>query len=173
MTQKYEMLKDDTIEIGEGYYAIVLHRIRALKSFNDVQKGDLGGYIEQEENLSHDGNCWIYYNAIASGDAEVSEDAQIHGGTVVSGRVKVYGNTCTYGDVQLRGNARVFGTVKLVNGTIVRDESLIYGKSYIKDSVICGESHIKSSDVYSSYINNSHLGGDVVKNENIIDGEYV
>ena len=173
MNKKYELLKDDTIEIGEGHYAIVLYRIKSLKDFGDVRAGDLGGYVESEDNLSHEGTAWVYDGARVCGDAEVSEDAQIHDGTVISGRVKVYGNTCTYGDVQIRGNARVFGTVKLVNGTIVRDESVIYGKSYIKDSIICGESHIKSSDVYSSYINNSHLGGDVVKNESIIDGEYV
>lgn len=171
--KKYELVKDDMLEIGEGHYAIVLYRIRALKDFSDVKKGDLGGFVEKEENLSHEGTAWVYDGAKVCGDAYVSEDAQIHGGTVISGHARVYGNTYTAGDVQLRGNARVFGTVKLVNGTIVRDESLIYGKSYIKDSIICGESHIKSSDVYSSYINNSHLGGDVVKNESIIDGEYV
>ena len=173
MEKKYELVKDDTIEVNSFGCLKVLYRIKALKDFNDVKKGDLGGYIEKEDNLSHEGTAWVYDGAIVSGTAEVSEDAQIHGGAVISGRVKVYGNTCTAGDVQLRGNARVFGTVKLVNGTIVRDESVICGESYIKESIICGESRIKSSDVYSSYINNSHLGGDVVKNESIIDGEYV
>ena len=172
MKKKYELVKDETIEIGEGHYAIVLYRIKALMDFGDVKADDLGGYIEKESNLSHEGTAWVYDGARVCGDAEVSEDAQIHDGTVISGRVKVYGNTCTYGDVQIRGNARVYGTVKLVNGTIVRDESVIYGKSYIRDSIICGESHIKSSDVYSSYINNSHLGGDVVKNEKSRGGEY-
>ena len=34
-----------------------LHRIKALKDFGDVKKGDLGGWIEKESNLSQDGNC--------------------------------------------------------------------------------------------------------------------
>ncbi len=33
-----------------------LYRIKALKDFDDVKVGDLGGYIEKESNLSHDGN---------------------------------------------------------------------------------------------------------------------
>ena len=40
-----------------------LCRIKALKDFGDVKAGDLGGYIEDYKNLSHDGNCWIYDNA--------------------------------------------------------------------------------------------------------------
>ena len=28
-----------------------LHRIEALRDFGDVKKGDLGGWIEKEENL--------------------------------------------------------------------------------------------------------------------------
>ena len=59
MRVKYELLKDDNIEV-EGH---TLYRIRATKRFNDVKKGDLGGYIENEENLGHYSNCWVYDNA--------------------------------------------------------------------------------------------------------------
>ena len=31
------------------------YRIYALKSFSNVKKGDKGGLIERESNLSHDG----------------------------------------------------------------------------------------------------------------------
>ena len=31
-----------------------LYRIKALKDFADVKAGDLGGYIEDYRNLSHD-----------------------------------------------------------------------------------------------------------------------
>ena len=40
-----------------------LYRIKALKDFGNVKKGDLGGYVEREENLSHSGDCWIYDKA--------------------------------------------------------------------------------------------------------------
>ena len=44
-----------------------LYRIEALKDFGNVKKGDKGGWIEKEANLSQDGDCWVY------GDAEVYE----------------------------------------------------------------------------------------------------
>ena len=46
--KKYELLKDDYKEV----YRFKLYRIRALKDFGDVKKGEVGGYIEKEENLS-------------------------------------------------------------------------------------------------------------------------
>ncbi|HEM4704294.1 TPA: polymer-forming cytoskeletal protein, partial [Streptococcus suis] len=53
MTKKYELVLDDTI----GFWGWKLFRIRALISFGSVEVGDLGGYIEKEDNLSHDGNA--------------------------------------------------------------------------------------------------------------------
>lgn len=57
--KKYKLLDSDT----KVLFGKTLFRIQALISFGDVQEGDLGGYIEKEENLSHDGNAWVYNNA--------------------------------------------------------------------------------------------------------------
>ena len=81
MIKKYELINGNK-EIN----SVVLHRIKALKDFNDVKKGDLGGWIEKEDNLSHDGNCWVYDNARVYGDANVFDDAHVYG------NAKVYGN---------------------------------------------------------------------------------
>ena len=37
-----------------------LRRVIALRSFGNVISGDVGGYIESEKNLSHEGNAWVY-----------------------------------------------------------------------------------------------------------------
>ena len=71
---KYEMLYDDKIEIGSH----TLYRIRALKNFGTVKAGDIGGYIEKEENLSHEGTCWVYDNARVCENARVCGDAKIN-----------------------------------------------------------------------------------------------
>lgn len=42
-----------------------LHRIRAIVDFGTVHAGDVGGWVEKEENLNHCGNAKVY------GDAEV------------------------------------------------------------------------------------------------------
>lgn len=46
---KYE-LTDDIQFLDTG---VQVFGIRALHSFGTVKKGDLGGYIESEDNLSH------------------------------------------------------------------------------------------------------------------------
>ena len=82
MNKKFELLLDDTITI----FGVKLFRIKALISFRDVEKGELGGYVEKEDNLGFSGNAWVY------GDAEVSGDAQVSGDAEVSGNAWVYGN---------------------------------------------------------------------------------
>ncbi|WP_245410093.1 hypothetical protein [Bartonella tribocorum] len=57
--KKYEFT-DETIEF-DGY--LTLYRIRALKDFRDIKAGDLGGFVEYENNLSHENDCWIYNDA--------------------------------------------------------------------------------------------------------------
>ena len=39
---------DEVIEHNNS----ILHRIKALKNFGNVKKGDFGGFIERENNLS-------------------------------------------------------------------------------------------------------------------------
>ena len=66
LTKKYK-LTNETIKID----GITLYRIRAIKSFSNVNEGDLGGWIEKEDNLSQIGNAWVYDNAKAYGNARI------------------------------------------------------------------------------------------------------
>ena len=84
--KKYE-LTDDTITV-EGR---TLHRIKALKSFSNVEEGELGGYVEKEDNLDQRGDAWVYGDARVSGDAQVSGDAWVYGDARVSGNARVSG----------------------------------------------------------------------------------
>ena len=74
MSKKYE-LTDETME-WEGH---TLHRIKALRDFNDVKAGDLGGWVESEDNLSQYEKCWLCDNAIVYGDARIYGNARIYG----------------------------------------------------------------------------------------------
>ena len=49
MNKKYE-LTNETISFNNRK----LYRIRALKDFSDIKKGELGGYIESEKNLNQE-----------------------------------------------------------------------------------------------------------------------
>ena len=71
--KKFEL----TGEFITNIFGKKLFRIRALVAFGDVETGELGGYVEKEENLSDDGNAWVSGNARVSGDARVYGDAQM------------------------------------------------------------------------------------------------
>ena len=69
-----------------------LYRIQALKDFSDVKSGDLGGWVESENNLSQEGDCWVYGDARVYGNARVSGHVWVSGNAVVSGHAWVSGN---------------------------------------------------------------------------------
>ena len=61
----------ETKTISLLFRTAILHRIRAVAEFGLVKVGDLGGWIEKEENLSHEGKAWVWGNAEVCGDAKV------------------------------------------------------------------------------------------------------
>lgn len=92
-----------------------LHRIRAVRDFGVVKAGDLGGWIEDEDNLSHDGYAWVYGdalvegNAFVEGNARVGGDARVGGNALVTGNAYVGDAAWVYGDARVTGNAQVKG----------------------------------------------------------------
>ena len=68
--KKYEFTGETKLFAGR-----TLRQIRALTQIKcgdyAVTPGTVGGWIENEENLSHDGNAWV------SGNARVCENAKI------------------------------------------------------------------------------------------------
>lgn len=143
MDKKYE-LTDKTIEI-EGH---TLHRIKALKDFADVKKGDLGGFVESEENLSQDGLCWVYDEGEAYENSVVREDAKI------KGHSKVIGSEI-YGSAEVSGYARVIGSH-------VSDNSKICGDAQVWDSGISENAVIKDDARVrvSSFSGNAEISGE-------------
>ena len=76
--KKYEFT-GETKEIRLLFRTATLHRIRATVAFGIVEVGDLGGWIEKEENLSHEGKAWVCGDAEVWGNAEVCGDAKVCG----------------------------------------------------------------------------------------------
>ena len=60
-------------------YGTKLFRIEALKDFSNAKKGDKGGFVEKEENLSQEGNAWVSGNAMVYSNARVYGDARVYG----------------------------------------------------------------------------------------------
>lgn len=73
--KKFELTSESIVNI----FGKKLFRIKALIEFGDVKEGELGGFIEKEENLSHEGNAWVF------GNAKVCENAKVYGDAWVCG----------------------------------------------------------------------------------------
>ena len=84
-----------------------LFRIKALISFGNVKAGELGGYIEKEGNLSHEGDAWVCDNARVFGNAEVYGNAKVFGNAWVFGNAGVFGNAEVFGNAWVFGNADI------------------------------------------------------------------
>lgn len=73
----------ETKTISLLFRTAILHRIRAVAEFGLVKVGDLGGWIEKEENLSHEGKAWVCGDAKVWGNAKVCGDAEVWGNAEV------------------------------------------------------------------------------------------
>jgi hypothetical protein len=101
--KKYEFTGEVKVKFG-----VTFKRIRALIDFGNVKKGELGGFIEKEENLSYAGNAWVYGDAMVYGNARVYGNAMVYGDAEVYGDAMVYGNARVYGNAMVYGNAEVY-----------------------------------------------------------------
>lgn len=64
--KKFELTSESIVNI----FGKRLFRIKALIEFGNVKEGELGGFIEKEENLSHEGNAWVCGDAWVYGNAD-------------------------------------------------------------------------------------------------------
>ena len=160
-TKKYE-LSNETIEID----GITLHRIKALKDFSDVKAGDLGGWVEKEDNLSKMGDAWVYENAEVYGNAKVHGDAEIYRNAKVFGNAKIYdnaevfGNAEIYGNAVISGNAKVFDNAQVYGDAIVYDNARVFGNARVcqgasvcGNAMVCGDAMVRCGADYIIFKN--------------------
>jgi hypothetical protein len=125
--KKY-ILTDET----KVLYGRKLYRIKALKDFGNIKKGDIGGWVEKEENLSHYDNCWVYNEAKVYDNAFVYDEAKVYGNAFVYGNAKVYGDAEVRGYARVYGNARVYDNAKVYgNTTTVFGYAQVYGEARV------------------------------------------
>lgn len=138
-----------------------LHRIKALIPVNErVSTGELGGFVESEENLSQEGSCWLHDASISCEDAVVAKEAGLFDGAVARGSALVSGDCNLFDRALAEGNAiltsgevkedaRVAGNAMVGKNAAQELSPLISGHSHvygevsgwfvIKDTVLPGE----------------------------------
>ena len=104
MENKYKLTEESITFNGRKLY-----RIEAIRDFSNVKKGDKGGFVETERNLSHDGNAWVSDNAIVCGYARVSDHARVSGNAWVVYKASVFDKAKVSGQSMISGYANVSG----------------------------------------------------------------
>ena len=130
--KKYR-LSDETITVFSDGHEVILHRLIALRPFSvadfEVHKGDLGGWIESEKNLSQTGHAWVCDSAKVYGNARVSGNAYIYGNVDIFGQARISGKATVYGNGRIFGNARISGRT-IVSCSEVSGDARISGKAW-------------------------------------------
>ena len=85
MEKKFEL----TDKFVFNTFGIKLFQIKCTKSFKYAKEGDLGGYVEKDENLDQESDAWVSGNAWVYGNAQVSGNAWVYGNARVSGNARV------------------------------------------------------------------------------------
>ena len=125
---------------------VILHQIIAIRDFGEVKKYTIGGWIEKEENLSHEGSCWVYDDAEVYGSARVYEDARVEGDARMYGNAEVHGNARIGGDAQVYGYAEVYGYARVYGSAWVYRSAKVYGNANVfGDVILSGDSEVLGS----------------------------
>ena len=124
--KKFELTSESITRFGR-----TLFRIRALVTFGNVEKGELGGFVEKEKNLDQSGDAWVYGNARVSGNAMVYGDARVSGNAMVYGDAMVSGNAWVSGNAMVYGDARVYGDAMVSGDAWVSGDAMVYGNARV------------------------------------------
>ena len=115
---------------------VTLHRIVATRDSRHAKAGQLGGFIEKEENLG--------------GEAWVDGYAEVWGEALVFCHAYVGGLACVYGNARVLDNARVYGKAHIRDYACVGEDARVYDNAHVREMAYVGgqaEVH-EEADVY-------------------------
>ena len=141
MKKKYK-LTDESI----SFNGKTLYRIEAVidfsNNFSDVKKGQKGGFIESEYNLSHEGDSWVY------------DDAKVYDNAEVFGNAKVFDDAKVFGNAEVFGNANVSDNACVIENSFVKGNAKINGHAMISgNAIVCGNANICADEDYIVFKN--------------------
>ena len=138
--KKYELTQNI-----KDFYEHTLYQIKALIDIpeKDIKIGDLGGYIESEDNLSHEGSCWV------ADEARIYGQARIYGDAKVCGNAEIYDNAKVYGDAMVYDYAKIYDYASVYGATSVYGKAHVYSLARVFDFAqvfgqthVCGRTHV-------------------------------
>lgn len=128
-------------DITEQRGGVTVHQIVALKDFcvdvknpaGDletlyIRKGQLGGFIQSEDNLSQKGDCWVTESAAVFGESYVG------GSAVVTGHALVMNNASVLGNATVSEGAVVCGHAVVAGNAVVTDSAVVDGPCTVREN---------------------------------------
>jgi hypothetical protein len=156
--KKYELV-NPTTKIIDGL-SYDLFQIKALKNFTiswyntDILAGDLGGFVQSENNLSQEGSCWLFNDSVVINNAKVLNESVVKNSTI-------------YNDATIKGSSNINTSViylcSEVNNSAIYD-STIYDNSTVEDSFVKKSSVYENSFICKCKIDFSAISGCVCLN---------
>lgn len=146
----------------------VLSRIRASKPFfrgngGVVIAGELGGWIENERNLSHVGGAWVADDAKVYGLAAVDDQAVVQGSATVrdqaylSGNAVMDGHSCLEKLASANGNVRMSGNARATDNATLNDNVKLAGDALVAGyATVAGHAQM---DGNTTVKDSAYLGG--------------
>ena len=155
-------MKNDKYEITDITHEKYpfLHRIRALRDIgNDVKAGDLGGFVESEENLSYekDDEAWIYDDAIACDRSCVDSFAQMKENAVARNGACVSNASVMKGEARVEDSAYISGAYLFENARACGNAMVLVHPKTSLSPTITG-----NANVYGTVMGAVHIKGDAL-----------
>ena len=139
---KFTLTKEQKLIMSKGR-EVKLHRIRAATTFQTRDRtifaGELGGFVEKEDNLSQDmsSRCWISDNACVYDYAYIRQDASI------AGDVVIHDHATVTGAAQIGGHAEIYNYANVKDSAIIRGNAKVGGYAYVGDrALIDGDAYV-------------------------------
>ena len=159
---KYSVLRSKRYCLPEVDREINGYTIKALRSFGNIKKGDVGGFIQTTKNLSTDplSKCWVGVDCAVIGDAKVVDDAKIKTGSIVSGNAVVSDYAVVCKDSTIGGSAKIKERSIVSSSCVIDSNVSRYGRVLFGSEVTGVYSEISDfANVYSSKV----MGGAQIK----------
>ena len=112
-------LKYDLVPLSPEPNKSEYFMLLALRDFGDVKANDTGGIISKNVVLSHDGNCWVYNDAVVDGDVVILGDTTIKGDTFIKSknRLTIFNSQIEDSIIKLKSKTDI-EYCKITNGEI-------------------------------------------------------
>jgi len=132
---------------NDKYHITKDGRCVANKSFGDVRKGDVGGYVENYTNLSAKDTCWVYDDARVASHSDIQNSAKIMGHATIQGGSTVRGNAVVMDRAAVIDSCEISGDVVVKDKAVVKKNTFLSGQVVVKDSAEVVGSVLSGSEV--------------------------